>query len=130
MRFPLISPSEDKQFLTHLPTTSLLDAEIELLRSALIDKTDDGEGKLSIHKLIQTAVMRRMSADERSKCFDVAINIISSWVPDAYRGSASKWTKSDDCVPHLDNLIKMSKAYNIHPKDRQAFAELLFRCSW
>lgn len=126
--FPLNDPAaRGGCFLTHI--FSLLDAEAELLRLALIDKSDDGDGKLSTHKLIQTAVMRRMSPTERARCFDVAVNILSSRFPDTYSGGA-EWTQGDGCLPHVDGLIKTSKAYNIRPSDAVSFAELLLRCSW
>lgn len=112
---------------------SLLNAEEVLLKSALIDKSSEDE-ILSLHRLIQTAVMRWMSVEERCKTFEAAVDILSWGFPDTYSADIghqiSAWARCEKCLPHIDHIVKQSKAYHVNSKDPQVFAELLLRCCW
>lgn len=111
----------------------LLDAEETLLQAALIDKAGD-TGILSLHRLIQTAVMRRLSRDEKTKYFDKVIKILSWGFPDTFSKDVGhqhlSWESSEKCLPHISHAIKQKEEQKVRPTDPQHFAEVLLRCSW
>ncbi|PLB46258.1 TPR-like protein [Aspergillus steynii IBT 23096] len=122
---PLLQFAEDE--------IALLDAEDVLLQGALIDKTNDG-GIMSMHRLIQTAVIRRMNSVERQEIFSILVAVLLVNFPDTYSADvghqAASWASCEKSLPHLQSLIKQNEAHCIFLKDNQAFAELLLRSSW
>ena len=64
-------------------TTSLGDAEEVLLQAALIDKSIE-DAILSIHRLVEAAVIRRLNKEDQSKYFDVVVRILSWGFPDTW----------------------------------------------
>lgn len=111
----------------------LLDAEEGLLQVALINKNSES-GILSVHRLIQAAVMRRLTAEERTKCFGVAIDILTWGFPDTWSEDVGhqhqSWETSEKCLPHVLHLVKQKEQYRIAPIDADFFAQLLLRCCW
>ncbi|PYH93879.1 TPR-like protein [Aspergillus ellipticus CBS 707.79] len=97
---------------------TLLDAEEALLQGTLIDKSNES-GIVSMHRLVQRAVIR---------------HILKANFPDTYSAEVghkvASWTRCEASLPHLENLTKQNEKFNIFPKDNQALAELLLRCSW
>lgn len=88
---------------------SLGDAEEILLHSALMDKSNE-DGVLSVHRLIQAAVIRRLSNADRSKYFDFAVGILTWGFPDTWSEDIGHqfqaWTKCDKCLPHVVYLVR------------------------
>ncbi|RFU25604.1 hypothetical protein B7463_g10737, partial [Scytalidium lignicola] len=122
---------EDFQFLND--EMDLGDAEEILLKTALIEKSIDN-AILSIHRLVQAAVVRGLTEDVRSKYFDIAVRILSWGFPDTWSEDVGHqfqaWTKCEKCLPHVNYLVKQAKKYKISAKDPQLYGELLLRCSW
>ncbi|KAH8813358.1 hypothetical protein F5884DRAFT_879629 [Xylogone sp. PMI_703] len=122
---------EDFQFLND--EMDLGDAEEVLLKAALIEKSID-DAVLSIHRLVQAAIVRGLKEDERSKYFDVIVRILSWGFPDTRSEDVGHqfhaWAKCEKCLPHVNHLVKQAKRYNIATKDPQLYGELLLRCSW
>ena len=89
---------------------------------------------MSIHRLIQTAVIRRMSAEERREIFSILVEILLVNFPDTYSADvghqAASWASCEKSLPHLQSLVRQNDVYSIFSKDNQSFAELLLRCSW
>jgi hypothetical protein len=112
---------------------SLGDAEEVVLQAALIDKSNE-DAVLSIHRLIQAAVMRRFAEQDKSKYFDVVVRILSWGFPDTWSQDVGHqfqaWTKCEKCLPHVDHLVKQAKRYKIRSQNAQLYGELLLRCSW
>ncbi|KAI9846534.1 MAG: hypothetical protein M1837_003955 [Sclerophora amabilis] len=107
-----------------------LDAKESLLRAALIDRYSE-DATLAVHRLVQVAVMKRLSPEEKVKHFDQAITLLSNGFPNTWNTVTSHqftaWTKCELCLPHVNFLIGQSKRYKLHPSNSKKFAELLFR---
>lgn len=112
---------------------SFLDAEQVLLQMSLIDKSIES-GIICMHRLVQTAVMRRMSPQERQEIFSVLVNILATNLPDTYSADVghqvSSWSRCERSLPHLESIVERNKDYKIFPDDNQPFAELLLRFCW
>ena len=129
--FQMIHNQPDLEFLSD--EMDLLDAEEVLLQAALIDKASD-TGCLSVHRLIQAAVMRSMPNKERTQYFDNVVTLLCWGFPDTFSEDVGhqhqSWERSEKCLPHLGHIIERKKEFDIHPKDSQFFAQALLRCSW
>jgi len=112
---------------------SFLDAKEPLLKAALIDRSSETES-LTIHRLVQAAVMRRLTEDEKVEYFDVAITILSNGFPNTWNTVTSHqftaWAKCELCLPHVNFLIEQSKKYCLKARDPKKFSELILRCCW
>lgn len=104
---------------------------------ALIEKNVENK-TLSAHRLIQSAVMRRLSGDDRTSYFDAVVqmlhygfgdsweketgNLFKAWKEDA-------WTRQEHCLPHVVQLVEISKRYEVHVGSVQKYGQLLYRCT-
>ncbi|KAL9022963.1 MAG: hypothetical protein Q9196_007450, partial [Gyalolechia fulgens] len=111
----------------------LLDAEEALLQAALINKASD-MGFISIHRLIQAAVIRKLSSEEKATTFDTIVRLLCWGFPNTFSKDVGhqhqSWENSEKCLHHIDHIIKKKEAYKISPPDPQYYAEVLLRCSW
>ncbi len=111
----------------------LLDAEEALLQVALISKNSD-TGILSVHRLVQAAVMRRLANDERSKYFDAVARILTWGFPDTWTKDVGNqhqsWEISEKCLPHVLHLVKQKNEYDLRPADPDLYAQLILSCCW
>ena len=111
----------------------LLDAEETLLQVALINKNSN-TGIISVHRLVQAAVMRRLSDEERSKCFSAVIEILTWGFPNTWSEDVGhqhqSWEISEKCLPHVLHLVQQKEQYRLAPNDPDIFAQLLLRCCW
>ncbi|KAI0024434.1 P-loop containing nucleoside triphosphate hydrolase protein [Xylariomycetidae sp. FL0641] len=109
------------------------DAEEPLLQAALINKAIE-QPVLSVHRLVQSAAIRRLSKLERPKYFDTAVQLLSWGFPDTWSKDVGHqidaWKKCEKCLPHIDHLSKLIKQHSIQSSDMEKYAELLLRCSW
>jgi hypothetical protein len=114
-------------------SSSFLDAKEPLLKAALIDRSSETES-LTIHRLIQAAVMKRLLPDERIQYFDVTIAILSNGFPNTWNTVTSHqftaWAKCEQCLPHVNFLIEQSKKYSLKASDPKKLSELILRCCW
>ncbi|OAX82520.1 hypothetical protein ACJ72_03130 [Emergomyces africanus] len=124
---------EDEEFEFLTDELDLLDAEQPLLQAALIEKNDI-KNHISIHRLIQTAILRKMTSEERARILTITVTILSWGFPDTFSADVghqvSSWDRCDKCLPHIDHLVRQVKFYSLEPRDKQAYAELILRCSW
>ncbi|KAL8781443.1 MAG: hypothetical protein Q9213_005995 [Squamulea squamosa] len=127
----LVENRPDMEFLGD--ELDLLDAEEVLLQNALIDKTSE-TGFLSIHRLVQAAVIRRLSSGEKVTCFDAVVRLLCWGFSDTFSEDVGhqhqSWENSEKCLPHIDHVIKIKEEYRIKPPDPQYYAQVLLRCSW
>jgi len=111
----------------------ILDAEDSLLRESLINKNNE-TGLLSIHRLIQAAVMRKLSAQDRNDYFDAVVAILKWGFPERWSedlGHQHQHCKRCEmCLPHVDYLIRQKGEYKINPANPQSLAEFLLPCCW
>lgn len=114
---------------------SLGDTEEALLQAALIDKHATNQ-YLSIHRLVQAAVMRRASPFLRVKYLDAAIQILrhifsqspSDVVSFLVAWTHERWVLHERCLPHVLHLIKQCKKYDIRPSNTEDLLQLLTPC--
>jgi hypothetical protein len=120
-----------------IDNSRLSDAEEVLLQMALIEKSPE-EKVLSVHRLVQAAVMRRLSIQDRVRYFDAAVQILNygfgtEWEKDtglyfkAWKDDA--WARQEKCLPHVVHLVKRSERYQIQVGNVQQYAVLLRRCT-
>ena len=110
-----------------------MDAKEPLLRDSLLHR-DAAESSLSFHRLVQDAVIQRLSIDERTRFLDVAVIILGQGFENTWNKVTShQFTAWKQCalrIAHSRSLIKQSQRYRLHSKDPENFAELVFRCAW
>lgn len=111
----------------------LLDAETALLDTALLHKSTESS-QLSVHRLVQAAVIRRLPDEHRAKYLDTAIRIVCWGFPDTFSEDVGhqhqSWQNCEICLPHVDFLVKQKSKYQICPPDPDVYAQLLLRCCW
>ncbi|RHZ46901.1 uncharacterized protein CDV56_103201 [Aspergillus thermomutatus] len=111
----------------------ILDAEEILLQVGLVQKSEENE-VLSIHRLVQTAVIRRMSAKEQQAYFGAVVDLLFPTFPDTYSADlgyqVASSSRCERSLPHLHNLVKQNEKFNVYVGNNQKFAELLLRCCW
>ncbi|CAJ2507276.1 Uu.00g084620.m01.CDS01 [Anthostomella pinea] len=109
------------------------DAEQPLLQAALINKTIE-QPILSVHRLIQSAAIRRLPESDRPKFFDTAVQLLSWGLPYTWSKDVghqiNAWKKCEKCLPHIDHLSRLFKRHSVRSPNLQQYAELLLRCSW
>ncbi|EWC47543.1 hypothetical protein DRE_03163 [Drechslerella stenobrocha 248] len=109
------------------------EAKTPLLRSALVDRCYE-TGTLSIHRLVQEAVIRTLAEPERTRFVDCTITLLSNSFPNSWGVVAGHqypaWDKYEICLPHVIFLIQQCERWNIQPSDPKAFSELIFRMAW
>ena len=127
----LLEKFPDLEFLND--ELDLLDAEEILLQAALISK-DSNSGCLSIHRLIQATVIRRLSSEEKSTFFHIVIRLLCWGFPNTFTEDMGhqhqSWERSEKCLPHIEHIIQKKGDYRITLPDPQLYAEVLLRCCW
>lgn len=87
-----------------------------------------------MHQLVQRAVIRRMSPEERRNIFSLTVAILSANFPDTYSTDIghqiASWTYCERSLSHIESIVKKSEEFKIFEAENQSFAELLLRCSW
>ncbi|RKK17490.1 hypothetical protein BFJ66_g1037 [Fusarium oxysporum f. sp. cepae] len=109
------------------------DASEDLLRAALVNRASD-LAILSVHRLVQSAVQKRLSESESIKYFDAVVHMLCWGFPDHSSTDIghqiAAWTRCEKCLPHVSHLVQVTKYQGKSPGDRQKYANLLLRCSW
>ncbi len=112
---------------------SFLEAKESLLKAALIDRSSE-DATLAVHRLVQAAVMKRLSPQEKQRYFNRVIKLLSNGFPNTWNTVTSHqfsaWEKCERCLPHVNFLIMQRNSYKLGPTDSDAFTELILRCSW
>ena len=111
---------------------SFLDAKEDLLKAALIERFDDAT--LSVHRLVQAAIMNQLSSSDRTHFADYVIKLLIQGFPNTWESDVghqfSAWKACEMCLPHVKFLVKQIRKWKLHLKDPQAFADLGLRCCW
>jgi hypothetical protein len=104
-----------------------------LLKAALIGKSLD-DGVISVHRLVQAVVLRRLSNEELTRYFDAAVCMLNWGFPDTWSKDVGHqikaWTRCEKCLPHANRLVTIASKYEIRSNKPGQFGELLLRCSW
>ena len=112
---------------------SFLDAKEILLRAALIERSEE-DATLSVHRLVQSAIMGQLSMDEKTQLTDYATALLLKGFPNTWQSDVghqfSAWKACEMCLPHVNFLVKQAKKYSLCPGNPELFAELILRCCW
>ncbi|MCJ1404908.1 hypothetical protein MMC11_008134 [Xylographa trunciseda] len=123
---------EDEQFAFLHDEMDFLDAKEILLRGALIERFDDAT--ISIHRLIQSAVLTRLSTEEKTKFSSYAVKLLLQGFPNTWETDVghqfSAWKLCEMCLPHVNFLVSQVRKWKLMLVDPQSFADLVLRCCW
>lgn len=112
---------------------SLGDAEEVLLKLGLINKSPEA-AIITVHRLIQTTVIRNQSDADKAELFGSVIRLLNWGFPDTWSedvGSQFRtWSQCEKCLPHVLHLVEQRDKYKVLPEDHQRYGELLLQCSW
>ena len=109
------------------------EAVMELSRTALIHRLANSRA-ISVHRLVQFAVITRIPTDGKDFYFDTAINILYHDFPNTWQSTGSfqghgfsSWETCCAVLPHVNWLMTLSKKYKLNPARPDLWAELIFR---
>lgn len=112
---------------------SFLEAKEALLKAGLIDRYSE-DATLAVHRLVQAAVMKRLSLPERQRYFNRVVKLLSNGFPNTWNTVTShqfsSWAKCERCLPHVNFLIVQSNRYKLISTNPAEFTELILRCCW
>ena len=108
------------------------DAIMELTRTSMINRLSASKS-VSMHRLVQFAVLSRLSPGSRAIYFDLAVNILYFDFPNTWfdRGAHQghgwgAWETCSAVLPHVSQLMELHK-YDIKETRPDLWAELIFR---
>ncbi|MCJ1396521.1 hypothetical protein MMC18_009412, partial [Xylographa bjoerkii] len=123
---------EDEQFAFLNDEMDFLDAKEILLRGALIERFDDAT--ISVHRLVQSAVLTRLSTEEKTKISSYAVKLLLKGFPNTWESDVghqfSAWKFCEMCLPHVNFLVSQVRKWKVKLMDPQSFADLVLRCCW
>ncbi|KAI0813657.1 P-loop containing nucleoside triphosphate hydrolase protein [Xylaria sp. FL0064] len=113
------------------------DAAEGLLQVALINRMR-GSADFTVHRLIQSAVRKRLSECDSSKYLGSIVQMLCWGFPDHSKVDIGHqivaWGRCEKCLPHVRHIVELVKR---RPKgtadimsDQTTYADLLLRCSW
>ncbi|KAK0639179.1 tpr repeat-containing protein [Cercophora newfieldiana] len=109
------------------------DAVVELNRTSMINRLSSSKS-VSMHRLVQFAVLSRLAGPSRVVYFDLAVKILyfdfpNTWLDSgAHQGhSWSSWETCSAILPHVSRLMEVSEKYRIKSANPELWAELVFR---
>jgi len=110
-----------------------MDAKEPLLKQSLLQR-DEADSSLSIHRLVQFAILESLSPQERITILDNAVTILSHGFENSWNVVTThqyeNWRHFELRVAHVQALINKSQRFKIVPEDSAVFSELIFRCAW
>ena len=123
----------DDEFLFLSDEFDLGDAAEELLGATLVQRAAQSSD-LSIHRLVQSAVRKRLDKHASARLFDAVVHMLCWGFPDHSSvdigHQISAWARCEKCLPHVGHLVELAKRTVTTPLDRQKYADLLLRCGW
>ena len=103
------------------------------MKAGLIDRFSK-DAMLAAHRLVQSAVMERLSPLEKLKYFNHVVKLLGNGFPNTWNTVTShqfsSWAKCERCLPHVNFLIVQSNRYKLTPTDPAEYTELILRCCW
>ncbi|KAK5088846.1 hypothetical protein LTR05_003068 [Lithohypha guttulata] len=113
------------------------DAEEHLLQAALIEKNATDQ-HLSVHRLVQAAVMRKAPDPQKTKYLDAAIQVLRHIFVDHREHAdivnflkawtSERWLLHERCLPHVIHLIRQCMKYNTRSSSEDELLQLLLPC--
>jgi len=87
-----------------------------------------------MHRLVQTAAIRRIENADRARYFDAVVHMLSWGFPDHASEDIghqiATWSRCEKCLPHIYNLTTAAKQHSLKPGNQEKYANLLLRCAW
>lgn len=87
-----------------------------------------------MHRLVQSAVRKRLEKSTAAKLFDVVVHMLCWGFPDHSSvdigHQISDWARCENCLPHVHHLVGLARSSGIAALNRQKYADLLLRCAW
>ncbi len=106
---------------------------MELTRANLVNRIASSKA-LSVHRLVQLSVLRRLSPEDRVVYFDTVVQLLSYDFPNTWNAKAphqghgyKAWETCSCVLVHIGWLISLSKEHKVKPDNSMAWAELGFR---
>lgn len=110
-----------------------MDAKEPLLKRSLLQR-DETDSSLSMHRLVQFAILESLSPQERATILDDAITILSHGFENSWNVVTThqfeNWRHFELRTAHVQALINKSQQFKVVPENSAAFSELIFRCAW
>lgn len=95
---------------------------------------DTTNAALSMHRLMQAAVIRRLSEVERTRMVDTAVTLLGHGFPNTWNTVTdhqfTAWSQCEIRVAHVRAIASKIEAYQISVQHPRALAELDFRFAW
>ncbi|TLD28819.1 hypothetical protein PspLS_03746 [Pyricularia sp. CBS 133598] len=121
----------DEEFLFLSDEFDLGDASEELMRAALVQRAAQSSD-LSMHRLVQSAVRKKLERSTAANLFDVVVHMLCWGFPDHSSvdigHQISAWARCETCLPHVHHLVGLSRSSGIAALDQHKYADLLLRC--
>ena len=92
------------------------------------------DSTLSMHRLVQTAVWRRLSDVDKVETFDIAVKLLGNGFPNTWNvvtsHQFSSWKQCEARIAHVGALLEKVQTYKINVKEPAQLSELAFRFAW
>ncbi|KAF7879508.1 hypothetical protein EAF04_000704 [Stromatinia cepivora] len=130
----LVSSQEAPEFEFIQDDFDFSEAQDSLFKSALLDK-DPTTRNLSLHRLIQTAVLHDLKEEDKLRYLQRSIKLMIKVFPAAWADGTdgytySKWGLCRRCLPHVIHLSNYLSGESLGEDIVGSFISLLLRCSW
>lgn len=87
-----------------------------------------------MHKLVQRAVIHRMSHKERQEVFSILVDILMADTPNRYTvdlgHQVSTWAQCERALPHIETMLERNSEYSLFTPTSQKPADLALHCGW
>ncbi|CEL03041.1 hypothetical protein ASPCAL04199 [Aspergillus calidoustus] len=90
-------------------------------------------GVLSVHRLVQEAVLDAMTIEKRTRTFQAVTRYIHASFPRQSEQGALMSGSWDACEAYYLHIVSLEQKFRLHPVQLPQpieFAELLYHCSW
>lgn len=121
-------------FELKITDSRLSEVQGSLFRSAPLDK-DPITRNLSLHRLVQAAVLNDLNAEDKMRYIQDSIELMIKVFPAAWADGSdgftySKWDACRRCLPYVVHLSNYLCSQPLGENVIGPFISLLLRCSW
>ncbi|CAK7200406.1 hypothetical protein SEUCBS139899_003101 [Sporothrix eucalyptigena] len=109
------------------------DAVMELSRTSMVSRMIRSKA-LSMHRMVQLAVLLRIASSDRTAFFDTAVRLLYYGFPNTWKAGGSHqghgyaaWETCQAVLPHVSWLMQLAKTHKITTSISNLWAELIFR---
>ena len=108
-----------------------MEAKAALFRASLLDR-NTATRSISIHRLVQGAVIDELSQDNKSRFLRLVIDLLTEVFPCAWANSGGDgftyvaWDWCQRCIPHVTHISRQFSDKVMSAKEATHFIELMF----